>query len=486
MNTFVNAIGNAISPAVTVLTENGAKALSSTENKVLDLFYTIGASRGKDIVPLFVEAFKSNPDQAIRVALWARDVRGGAGERDLFKQILSHVETINLELFTRVATKALEVGRADDILVAKSSGGIEFVSKLILSTINTELTTFGKSNVAKWMPRKGPWSYHLRTNWSLTKKQYRKFIVGASETVEQKMCAKKWNEIDYSTVPSLAMARYTKAFGKNDYVNFENYKHSIANGEAKVNASAVYPYDVTKTLRNGDAELAQAQWDALPNFLLGAKIMPMVDVSGSMTTPVAGGKTTAMEIAISLGLYIADKQQGAFNGVTMSFSGDSELTKFNSTDLLEDKVNTIRGAKWGMNTNIRAAFENLLVFANQNGVTSEDMPETLLILSDMEFDASTRPYTGYYRDDNFNHDDYIGTTMEEIEKLYSAMGYKVPKLVFWNLTSRLGHSPVKKDKHGVALVSGFSPSILKTVLSATEFDPVSIMLDTILVDRYDY
>jgi hypothetical protein len=212
-----------------------------------------------------------------------------------------------------------------------------------------------------------------------------------------------------------------------------------------------------------------AQWDALPNYVGDANIMPLVDVSGSMGCP-AGNNTsvTCLDVSVSLGLYLADKNKGAFNGTFLTFSDRPELLTLKGN--IVQKAQQMIKSSWGMSTNLHAAFDKILSTAVKNNVPQGDMPKMLLILSDMQFNQCVR------------HDD---SAMEMIERKYRDAGYELPAVVFWNLNSS-DNVPVKSDKSGAALVSGFSPSIMTSLLKAdpSEFTPYGVMLKTIMSDRY--
>lgn len=462
-NSFVQSAQNTQQEARTT---NGMQALQSSLRKTVDLFFAAGSARGTDITAKFESAFQENADVATRIALWLRDAREGAGERQLFRDILLHLEANHLSVAKQLLPKVAELGRWDDLLIFKTQSMQASAFALI-----KEALTEGNGLCAKWMPRKGNVAIALRNFLGFTPKQYRKTLVTLSNTVEQLMCAKDWSNIEFAHVPSLAMSRYTKAFKRNATAEFEQYKEDLDSGVTKVNAGAIYPYDVIKSLRaGGDKTVGLAQWDSLPDYVGDAKILPLVDVSGSMHT-AAGHNTnlSAIDIAISLGLYLADKNTGAFKDcfVTFTTNASVEVLKGN----LIDKLNQLSRAEWGFNTNLHSAFTNILNVATTNNVAAEDMPSTLLILSDMQFNRCVA------------HDD---SATQMINRKYTDAGYTMPNVVFWNLAMQTNTSPVTFDKSGAALVSGFSPSILKSVLGASDMSPQSIMLDTVMIDRYSY
>lgn len=457
--TFAEAVQNAV---VEARTTNGMPALESTTNPVVDLFYKIGASRGKKIAPDFERAFQFDRTLALRVAAWARDVRGGAGERQIFRDILLHLENLHPEALDRVLPHVPEWGRWDDLLVFQTK---EFKNKAF-ALIGAALSE-RNGLAAKWLPRQGPLAVELRTFFGMSPKLYRKSLVELTKVVETQMCAKDWSNINFSHVPSLAAARYQKAFSRNASVAYTAYKEALKTGEAKVNAAAVYPHDVVRSISVGDKDVAKAQWEALPNYMTSANVLPMVDVSGSMCCPVGGNRNLqCIDVSVALGLYCADKNRGAFKDMFLTFSEKTRLEVLRG-DIIS-KCSQLQDADWGMSTNLHGAFEAVLNVAVTQHVSEADMPKYILILSDMQFDQCAK---------------FDDSAIKMIERKYEEAGYSLPKIVFWNLNSH-SNVPVEFNKQGVALVSGFSPAIMKSILAAGEFTPLSIMLDTINQPRY--
>jgi hypothetical protein len=289
MNSLVNAIENQLTE-----TTNGMIAHVNTGTAATDLFYKIGAMRGKNVIPNFTAAMVEDENLAVRIALWARDAREGAGERQIYRDILLYLEKNRPDIAKKLIAKTPELGRWDDLLVFQTDEMRNAAFAAISEALNS-----GNGLASKWMPRNGPIAESLRKYLKLSPKAYRKMLVGLTKVVEQQMCAKDWENINFNHVPSLASARYKKAFAKNSKLAYPEYLAKLASGEAKVNASAVYPYDVIKTALRGDRDqlqLIESQWNSLPNYTNDLSILPIVDVSGSMTCKVAG-QTTALEIA---------------------------------------------------------------------------------------------------------------------------------------------------------------------------------------------
>jgi hypothetical protein len=335
------------------------------------------------------------------------------------------------------------------------------------------------SLMAKWLPRpnvsnaqKKVWAETLRKHLRLSPKEYRKLLVENSDTVEQLMCSNAWSQIDYSKVPSKAMSDLMKAFKKHDGVRFAEYLESVEKGTETINAGAVYPYDIVKNLRFGDPKGASVQWNALPNYMEGNKeiLIPVVDVSGSMDCPAGNNANiSCMDVAISLGLYISERNVGLFKDAFITFSTDPKLQVVSGN--LYDRYKQMKSSDWQMSTDIQKVFKLILDNAKRCSVPESEMPTMILILSDMEFDRGV----GGYED---------STAQEMINSMYENSGYKVPKIVYWNIHSKSDNSPVRFDERGTALVSGFSPSILKNILGGKDIDPISIMLSTINSERY--
>ena len=477
MNTFANAVRTQ-----EARTANGMKALKSTASNCVDLFFKIGASRGKNIVPGFTAAYAENMNAALRIAQWARDVRGGAGERQLFRDILMYLDKNDPDAAVALIRKAPELGRWDDLLLPFTSIAVkDFAFALIRDALNN-----GNGLCAKWMPRKGAEAVALRTYLGWTPKFYRKRLVELTNVVETAMCSGQWDNINFNHVPSVASARYKKAFSRHT----EKYKEWAAalvstdpkvKETVKVNAGAVYPYDVLKGLigrYNNSYDKANldhiiGQWNALPNYVGDASILAMVDVSGSMGSPAGGyaskSQVTCLDVAVSLGLYLADKNKGKFKDTFLTFSGSPELLNLKGN--IVQKIQQMSTSSWQMNTNLHAAIDKILVVAKNGNVPAEEMPQMLLILSDMQFDSCAR---------------FDDSAMQMIRRKYEEAGYEFPAIVFWNLNAA-DNVPVKMNTNGVALVSGFSPTIVKAVLSADmdEFTPEGIMMKTIMSDRYD-
>jgi hypothetical protein len=315
MTTFTQAVESANKKGHTK-TENGMKTRKSSLSSVVDFFYGVGGNRAnpENSLKLFTAALQEDVDLAIRVLLWSRDVRAGAGERNQFRIMLQYLAMNEFDLGKRVLTKIPELGRWDDILTLIGTPLEHEALEMISSALNA-----GNGLCAKRMPREK--SAHKSTALKIMKymdlkpTQYRKLLSQNTEVVEQLMCANEWPVINYSHVPSIAAKMYSKAFAKRDSLRYEEYLTKLIKGDTdvKINAGAIFPHDVISSIwdhtTKSEEMRVQAQRDALPNFMEGKEytILPLVDVSGSMGFNLSKSNTTALQVAVSLGLYISTK-----------------------------------------------------------------------------------------------------------------------------------------------------------------------------------
>lgn len=456
----------------TTTTANGMAAFKSTLNANVDLFFQIGAMRGENPIAAFTAAYVENPDIALRIVQWVRDIRGGAGERQIFKDILLHLENTDTTATKQLASKIHEIGRFDELLIFKNPEMKQFAYSLYQAAILS-----GNNLAAKWAPRKGKIAEEFRAFLGFSPKRYRKTLVTLTNVVESAMCRKEFTTIEFSKVPSVAASRYKKAFGRNAPVEYAAYAEALSKGETTINAGAVYPYDVLKgattsfgrrSMSITERQVMLAQWDALENFVGDASILPMVDVSGSMGCSAGkNSSVSCMDVAVSLGLYLAEKNTGPFRDTFLTFTDTPELMHLTGNVL--EKMDQMTGAV-GYSTNIQAAFKKVLTVAVEAKVEAENMPKYILILSDMEF--------------NIVESNPNANAMDMIRDSYKLAGYEAPRIVFWNLSSN-GHAPARFNEVDVALVSGFSPSILKAILTTQNFDPINIMMQAVMIPRYD-
>ena len=470
------------------LTANGMVTNSTSLDANLDMFFLAGASRTmseRDIIAIFSKARAENPLSAMKVLFWSRDIRGGAGERKFFNIIIKHLATHYPEyLFNTENFKLIpEFGTWKEIisLIAydKFADKVYAFIKAGLENKDTQ------SLVAKWLPRKGPEAAMIRKGIGMSPKEYRKTIVALSNVVESKMADKDYSAIEYSKIPSKAFNKYRKAFERNDPERFSAFLESVKKGDEKINAGAIFPHVLYKqmredimwgsfSVRNMASEVEKdaivEQWNSLPNYLEGndERILPVCDVSGSMTTTIDNSGTMAMDISVSFGLYFSERLEGPFKDAFITFSDRPELNYLKGG--LFEKVTQLSSAAWGMSTNLEATFKLLLDKAKAGNVAENEMPTKILIFSDMQFNACVRnPESG---------------ASKMIKDMYAEAGYKVPNVIFWNLKGKIGNVPAQANSKNVALLSGFSPASVKGVLGGEVLTPAEVMLNVINSERY--
>lgn len=493
-------------------TQNGALTNSTSHNYCLDLFFLAGACRNvseEDIELAISKSYSFDPLKTRKIIFWAGDIRMGAGERRFFKIGLNWLNKNHPDDIQNNLENIPEFSRWDVIFDMAIENEIVF-SYLLTVLSNKEHKLHGL--LCKWLPRKiqardvhkhssdetytrkdkfgnsvkcystsssvsvkkrllyNGLAAKLRKRLGLSPKQYRKMLVEGSKTVEQQMCKKQWSEIVYEHVPSVAMNKYRKAWYRNDQERFEQYLEDVKSGKSKMNASAIFPHDIL-----GDAigynhvgrltESQIVQWSQLPDWFNGqsSKMIPVVDTSGSMTWE---NNALALRVALGLGLYISERNQGLFKDAFITFSDDPKF--FYVSGNIDQRCQQVMKQRIGGWTDIEAVFHLILQKAIINKLPQNEMPETILIISDMEFNAGT---TG------------TRTTQEVIEKMYMDAGYRCPRIIYWNVNGRPGNVPITINNYGAGLISGASPSILKSVLTG-KMSPVDIMDETIESERY--
>ena len=481
--TFLTALETELNVTTT---ENGAKAYKSTLNECVDLFGKISACR-KDIPQarkLFALAFKEDPETATRILFNARDIRGGQGEREVFRNLFKDLVSENSEIGEKLVELIPVYGRWDDLLVLENTSAWERVQYIILEQLRKdEVALTAGENVSllgKWMPSinaSSADSKRLGRKFAQllgkNEREYRKFLTALRsriKIVEQKMCSKEWSEIDYEHLPSRAGFMYRKAFAKQDATRYAEYLSAVEKGDKKINAGTIYPYEIVENyLYKGASndKTIDLMWEALPNYMEGQELNGLVvaDVSGSMTC--MGGRP--MAVSISLAMYIAERNTGIWKDKFITFSYRPEIQTI-AGKTVGDRIRNLSRADWAGNTDLRAVFESVLNAGIKNDVPDAEMPKKLIIVSDMQFDQACASNKR--------------TNFEQIEKMYHKAGYEMPQLVFWNVNAIGGNVPMTIHDTGTCLVSGCSPSILKSVLSGKIITPVDVMRDAVYNERY--
>jgi len=503
-------------------TENGAYAYRSTGNKVLDAFGSLGAMMNSDvdeILTTFYNAFYADRSLAMRLLFYVRDIRGGQGMRNVFRIILRSLASKYPELVTANLENILFFGRGDDLFCLFNTpcekSMMEFCRKVLYDDFMSLRDGGSCSLLAKWMPSENATSDTSKIlarkfikYFETTPKQYRQMLSALRREigiVESKMSSNDWGSINFEKLPSRASMIYSDAFIRHVKESYTDYLKSVANGDAKINAGALFPVDIIhnvldkyykygwggKTPSLKDTYLYDAMWNALPNYFGDTEEtgLCVVDTSGSMH-----GKP--MEVAISLGMYCADKANGPFKNHFITFSSNPKLQEIVGDNIF-DKVNGIVRTDWEMNTNIEAVFELILHTALENNLAQDDLPSKLYIISDMQFDEATDD-----RFSNYGKSTKQKTFMDSMKSKYTDAGYSMPAIVYWNVrASDCGMFQNKFDGEDCCMVSGYSASLFKSVIDGTEYitetnengetivkqkiEPLEVMLNTLNNERYD-
>ena len=477
------------------LTENGALTHATTQSHVLDLFSMGATTTGSNLTELILDAFYENPKLATKVIFYISDIRQGQGRRAFFRESLKCIMNRDVNTARKLLSYIPEFGRYDYLYwfmhTPLQKDALEILKNEVVNSINT-----GKpSLVFKWLASKDASNAETKANAEITRKffnvtprEYRKLLSKGRKqledgVVERKMSAKMWDSINYSRVSSVAMKKYRKAFISHQPTAFEGFIKKVQTGEAKINSSVLYPYDVIHTGLDSsglDRETLVEQWKALPNYVSdGIQTGVVVDTSASMDG-------LPMEVAFSLGLYLSEKIEGAFKNSIISFSRTAKIFDLPSGDIF-DKYKYLQRQNICENTNLQSVFELILNTAVKYKVPQKEMLNRIIILSDMEFDSATTQNTYDY----YNRSPLVArtdtTNLDAIRAKYAAAGYAFPQIIFWTVDSRQKQTPATMNDKGVILVGGYSPAIMKSLLSNDPYiTPYKAMLDTINSPRYSF
>lgn len=479
------------------LTENGALGYETTGKALVDLNFAVASLRNQDeeeIVKRFIPAFYEDRMLAMKWLFFLRDVRGGLGERRTFRVIMKYLAKSFPEMVNALVGIMAEYGRFDDLLCLFDTPVEETALLVLREQLEKDVQNMENgesvSLCAKWMPGNNTSSEEsqrmaakLRDFMGLTAKEYRKLLASLRKylhVTEVFMSGNRWNEIDYGRVASRANLLYRKAFLVHDEERRKNFLKDVEEKGAVMHAGVLMPHEIVMqyTVRNGwrlnvnkEDTALEALWKNLSDTVAGAEnVLCVVDGSGSMLCPVGEGNTTALHVSNALGVYFAERMGGAYHNRFITFSNTPKYVDLSACRTLKEKLELAFSNNDCTNTNIEATFRLILETAVRNRLRQEELPATILIISDMEFDQAMW---------GRNTDTLFGI----IKKKFAAHGYKMPKLVFWNVNSRTNVIPVRENELGVGLVSGFSVNICNMVLS-NELDPFACLKKALEGERY--
>ena len=477
-------------------TENGALAHSSTMSKVYDMFAFGGAYRKRsdaDVATLFADALNENETYALKCLFYLRDIRGGQGERRFFRVAYHWLCNNRLDVALRNIELIPEYGRWDDLLYScYDTPAMPVALGIIQKQLNLDIQCKTPSLLAKWLPSENASSKQtkemanmVRQYLKLNHKQYRKILSELRKrinVVERLMSANRWDEIEFDKIPSKAGLIYKNAFARRDILK-EKYRAFIKDENTKVNADTLYPYEVVEkalqvsytNLENTERLAVNKYWENLPDYFKGSdySILPVVDTSGSMS-----GRP--INVAISLGIYAGERNHGPFHNYYISFASRPQLIAIKGADFV-DKCKRIYQTNLFDNTNLEAVFDLLLNMLRAGQAKASDLPKAIVVISDMEIDAGTRAWSYRGGEGRTWTKETAATEMETIRLKWAAAGYKLPRLVYWNVDAR--SNTILDSGPDVTFCSGCSPILFEQIV--TGVSGVQLMLNKLNSSRYN-
>ncbi len=469
-------------------TENGAVTNETSGSDCLDLFATIGALRREsdaEIEKRFLKAYAENKDVATKILFFARDVRGGLGERRVFRVILKWLALNSEETVKKNLPFIAEYGRYDDILCLLSTPCEKDALFILKEQFDADVKAMQENKevslLAKWLPSVNTSNQEavlkakkIAKFFNMNDATYRKTLSTLRayiKIIENNLRVKDYS-FDYEKQPSKAMFKYRKAFIRNDGQRYDGFIQKVEKGEAKLNASTLAPYelvaplvDYDKKLTKQEKESLNATWNSLPNYCGDENALCVIDTSGSMYFQ---GQPVPATVALSLGIYFAERNEGYFKNYFIEFSDKPQLIKIKGDNFVE-KVKYIKSFSRVANTNIEKVFDLLLDTAVKYNLPQSELPSKLYLISDMEFDMAV--------------DNPKLSNFENAKKKFEEKGYKLPIIVFWNVASRNRQQPVTMNEQGVVLVSGCTPKLFEMMASGN-VDPYVFMNEVVNSERY--
>lgn len=470
-------------------TENGGVTHKTSNSKVLDYFSQASALRNRsinDIISVIEKSLGEDPLLTLKVLFNSRDIRNGQGERDTFRKIVNYLADNHTDLMIKNVKLIPEFGRWDDIFALYDTKLEPVAVSLIAEQLASDINSETPSLCAKWLPSENASSKKSRDlaiktakKLGLSLKEYRKTLSMLRKKIdilETKVTEKRYEDIEYDKIPSQAGMKYRAAFYRNDLERYTNFVEQLSSGKKTINVGTLLPYQIVgkviksnfwfNKMDSNERKLLNGMWEALPDYISedASDTIAVVDVSGSMSG-------TPMEMAISLGLYLAEKNKGAFKNHFITFESNPHLVEVEGTDFVS-KVMNIQNASWGGSTNIEKTFDLILNTAIKHKLPQSELPERIVIISDMEFDHIESGWYGYSNKTNF----------QVIESKFKAAGYEMPRLVFWNVDARQTNIPMTMEKN-VQLVSGPSPKLFEQILK--DISAYELMLEILNNKIYD-
>ncbi|MGN0813031.1 MAG: DUF2828 family protein [Candidatus Coproplasma sp.] len=473
-----------------VYTENGAVTNATSGSYCLDLFATIGALRREsdgEIESRFVRAYTEDRDIATKILFFARDIRGGLGERRVFRVILKWLAENESQTVRKNLAYVAEYGRYDDLLVLFNTPCESDMLAVLKARFDADIKAMEENGevslLAKWLPSVNAsnketvmMAKKIAKYFAMTDAAYRKALskLRAYIKIIENNLREKDYTFDYEKQPSKALFKYRKAFIRNDDERYNDFINKAERGEAKLNASTLAPYELVAPLMQGgsmrrltgqEKASVNATWNSLPDYGSDENALAVIDTSGSM---YCYGNPIPASVALSLGIYFAERSKGYFRNHFIEFSARPQLIEIKG-ETFADKLRYLASFNEVANTNLEAVFDLILKTAVKNKLSQSQLPDRLYLISDMEFDMAV--------------DNADLTNFENAKKKFEKAGYKLPEIVFWNVASRNRQQPVTKHDNGVVLISGCTPKLFSMVAGG-KTNPLVFMQEVIESERY--
>lgn len=477
------------------LTENGAATHASAGSDCLDLFASVGALRSaedREIIRRFVRAFSEDPDLALKTLFYARDIRGGLGERKVFRVCLQWLAGNAPASVRKNLPYIAEFGRWDDLLCLLGTPCEKDALELIRTQLRADLEAMDIGNdvslLAKWLPSVNAsnaqtvrFAKKTARYLGMTDAAYRKTLTALRARIRilENNLRERDYTFDYAKQPSKALFKYRRAFRRNDGQRYAEFLDKVSRGEAKLHTDALMPYELVepflrfswerrsfmRDISEAERQTLNATWASLPAFANDENALAIIDTSGSM---YESGRPMPAAVALSLGIYFAEHNTGAFRNRFIEFSSRPRLIELKGKTFA-DRLQYAASFNEVADTNLEAVFDLILVTALRNRLPQKELPETLYLISDMEFNACVK--------------NAGATNFENAKAAFESHGYRLPRIVFWNVQSRNAQQPVTQNEQGVALVSGCTPRIFG-MLQKGDLSPMGYMLETLGTERY--
>lgn len=471
LETSTNNINLADALSAITQTKNGALSNATTFSKCLNFFFHAPMMSKEDAVKAWEKAYSESPLIATKLCLWLRDPRNGAGKRDSARAIFSHMEANDFS-YVNIWEHIPTYGRYDDLLSLQDSVNFDSILSMWARDIQN-----GNKLAAKWMPRERSsqkaMAKRIAKSLGFSLKEYRKWLANNTAVVETQMCSKQWSDIIYSHVPSQCHNKNKNAFQRNDNSRYSEFIEKVNEGKDTVNTGTLWPHqiigDIIATNFDpwGDDTIetespsTKMLWDNQNNWVDNCPTIVVCDTSASMFSTFSKKNDSPGVIAIALALYTAERLNGPYKDKFMTFSSSAKWVETDSKTSIAQRVKSIPSIV--ENTNIQSVFDLILNTAKLHSVRGHQMPSRVVIISDMQFDVGANPNT---------------TNFKEIKAKYAQYGYTMPSLVFWNVSGEGKDFPVTIHDSGTALVSGYSPSIMKAIVN-NDLTPMAVMMEAI-------